>query len=231
MVYAASSNTDPHAAHNSKDPLFGQGRQVMQHTDRVASRSDANSERGHLRRTPDQILGPFFPVERPPSRGRDLIVLEARKHRPFGQIIEISGRVLNLDGEPVAGAPIIIWQANSFGRYAHPNDVNPAPLDPNFVGFTEIESNHAGTYRLRTVKPGAYPTSSGSVRAPHIHFEVHGVFERLVTQMYFPGEPLNASDRFLMSVTQPELLIATSAKRSRGQRSAVFTFDIILCRG
>ncbi len=144
-------------------------------------------------RTPDQILGPFFPLGSKP-------------------------------------ASLTIWQANTFGRYVHPNDFNPAPLDPNFVGFAAIRSDKDGRYRIKTVKPGPYPVGPDWTRAPHIHLEVRGQFDRLVTQMYFPGEPLNASDRLLMSAPRPDLLIAQpvgSTHRPHG----VLSFDIVLTRG
>jgi protocatechuate 3,4-dioxygenase beta subunit len=183
-------------------------------------------------RTPEQVLGPYFPVGPLPTQGGDLVTGNSREGHPDGEIIEIVGRVLNCDGEPVRGAKLIIWQANSFGRYAHPNDANPAPLDPNFDGFGKVVSNDSGDYRIRTVKPGAYPARADWMRPPHIHFDVWGKFERLITQMYFPGEPLNACDRILMSASDPHMLIAqplSSAHGEIGRRP--LKFDIVLARG
>jgi len=157
------------------------------------------SERQHDRmqlpnrhRTPHQVLGPYFPVASASVSSGDLTVGDGREGRAQGEIIEVKGRVLNREGEPVRGARLTIWQANAFGRYAHPNDSNPLPLDANFVGFAAMVSDHNGSYRIKTVKPGAYPVGPGQMRPPHIHFEVQGNFERLITQMYFPGEPLNS---------------------------------------
>jgi protocatechuate 3,4-dioxygenase beta subunit len=182
-------------------------------------------------RTPDQLLGPFFPTGYRPVSQDDLTVSKGVDGVAQGEIIEVTGRILDLHGEPVRGMGLTIWQANSFGRYAHCNDANPAPLDPNFVGCVDIRSGHDGVYRIKTVKPGAYPVGPDWMRPPHIHFEVHGQFERLVTQMYFPGEPLNAHDRLLNSALQPDLLIATPVSLSDGTRCRILKFDIVLMRG
>jgi protocatechuate 3,4-dioxygenase beta subunit len=109
----------------------------------------------------------------------------------------------------------------------HPNDLNPAPLDPNFVGFATIQSGKDGAYRIRTVKPGPYPVAPDWMRAPHVHLEVQSQFERLITQMYFPGEPLNARDRLLMSVPEPHLLIAKPLRHA-DVHHRMLEFDIVL---
>jgi protocatechuate 3,4-dioxygenase beta subunit len=182
-------------------------------------------------RTPDQILGPYFPTAYVPVKQDDLTAIEGVDGLAQGEIIEVTGRILDLHGEPIRGAGLTIWQANTFGRYAHCNDSNPAPLDPNFVGCVYIRSNDDGAYRIRTVKPGAYPVGPDWMRPPHIHFEVIGQFERLVTQMYFLGEPLNAHDRLLNSALQPDLLVATPVSLSDGMHCRVLNFDIVLTRG
>ena len=125
------------------------------------------SKRAVRPRTPDQILGPYFPVSCQPSRSGDLTSIDGKSGEAQGEITELVGCVLNRAGEPVPGARLIIWQANCFGRYVHPNDSHHAPLDPNFVGFAHISTEHDGGYRIRTVKPGAYPLDSGDMRAPH----------------------------------------------------------------
>jgi len=176
-------------------------------------------------------LGPFFPVGRKPVKRDDLTTIKGRSGLAQGEIVEITGRILNRQGEPLGGLGLTIWQANSFGRYAHPSDDNPAPLDPNFVGCIDIRSNGDGIYRIRTVKPGGYPAGPTWTRPPHIHFEVHGRFERLVTQMYFPGEPLNAFDRLLNSALRPDLLIATPVSAQDSLSLRALHFDIVLNRG
>ena len=182
-------------------------------------------------RTPEQILGPYFPMGIGPVTSGDLTSIGRDAGRALGELVEIGGQVLNLESEPVRGARILVWQANCFGRYAHPNDPTEAPLDPNFKGFGEVRSDESGSYRIRTVKPGAYPAVDGWTRAPHIHFEVHGQFERLVTQMYFPDEPLNGEDRFLLSSRRPDLLIARPVPSNLTLVNRTLRFDIVLARG
>ncbi len=122
--------------------------------------------------TPDQILGPFYPVRKPIDGGADLTRLKGKAGPARGEVIYVAGRVLNMKGEPVDGAQLEVWQANSVGRYAHPSDWNSAPLDPNFEGYATVVSDAEGRYRFKTVKPGAYPVGGGWVRPPHIHFDV-----------------------------------------------------------
>jgi len=151
-----------------------------------------------------------------------------KESRTAGETIEIKGRVLDQYGDPVAGAHIVVWQANRFGRYTHPNDLSAAPIEPDFIGHAEMLSGKDGSYHFTTVMPGVYPGARGRLRPPHVHFEVQGQFERLITQMYFPDEPLNAGDRALTSASNPDLLIA-KAVDSAGTRA--FAFDIVLTRG
>lgn len=147
--------------------------------------------------TPEQIMGPFYPIIRPLDHDMDLTVVKGRRGHAQGKVTHLTGRVLNSRGEPVSGAKVELWQANTHGRYAHPTDINPAPLDPNFQGYGVQITDAQGRYRFKTIKPGAYPinpVNPGNVRPPHIHFDVLGTKDRLVTQMYFPDEPLNEKD-------------------------------------
>jgi protocatechuate 3,4-dioxygenase, beta subunit len=182
-------------------------------------------------RTPDQILGPFFPLMRKHVERCDLTVIDGADGTAQGEVIEVTGRILNCNGDPVSGAALTIWQANTFGRYVHPGDTNPAALDPNFIGSADVRSDDDGVYRIKTIKPGAYPAGPDWMRPPHIHFEVHGRFERLITQMYFPDERLNSSDRLLNSVLRPDLLIASRVLRSDEVSHRLMNFDIVLLRG
>jgi len=113
---------------------------------------------------------------------------------PIGERIVVSGRVLDEDARPVRNSMIEIWQANAAGRYVHERDVHPAPLDPNFVGMGRVETDDDGRYRFVTIKPGAYPwrNHENAWRPAHIHYSLFGpaIGTRLVTQMYFPGDPL-----------------------------------------
>ncbi len=161
-----------------------------------------------LRRTPTQVTGPFYPVEKPLDSDADLTIIKGHKQRAAGQVVHVVGRVRNAAGEPVPGARIEIWQANTHGRYTHPGDSNPAPLDPNFEGFASLTTDEQGRYGFKTIKPGAYPASDGR-RPPHIRFDVTGRRNKLVTQMYFPGEALNDEDLLIANArAQKKLLIA-----------------------
>ena len=188
-----------------------------------------------LRRTPDQILGPFYPVVKPLHQGADLTTIPGKPGRAAGQVIHVMGRVINSHGQPVRGARVEIWQANTHGRYTHPSDTNPAPLDPNFEGFAVLTTDAEGRYRIKTIKPGAYPAGPDSrMRPPHIHFDVTGKSNRLVTQMYFAGEPLNDKDPFLQGTgAGKERLIVPLRPPTQGLEpdSRVAVWDIILETG
>ena len=156
------------------------------------------------RRTPNEVLGPFYPVAKPLDQDADLTVIAGKQERAKGKVIHLTGRVLNTKGEPVQGARVEIWQANTFGRYAHPSDQNlAAALDPNFQGYGIQTTDAEGRYRFKTVKPGAYPVDPKNptwIRPPHIHFDVTGKTSRMVTQLYFEGEELNDKDLLLQGL-------------------------------
>ncbi len=157
--------------------------------------------------TPKQTEGPFYPLTRPLDSDADLTVVKGRAGRAEGKVIHVMGRVLNQDGKPVPGAKIELWQCNARGRYAHPADVNPAPLDPNFQGFGVQATDANGEYRFKTIKPAAYPIgpmNPDAIRTPHIHFNISAGNTRLVTQMYFPGEPENGGDLIFRRLTAEE---------------------------
>ena len=187
------------------------------------------------RRTPDQILGPFYPVVKPPHQGADLTTIPGKPGRAAGQVIHVMGRVVNSQGQPVQGARVEIWQSNTHGRYTHPSDHNPAPLDPNFEGFAVLTTDAQGRYRIKTIKPGAYPAGPDArMRPPHIHFDVTGKSNRLVTQMYFAGEPLNDKDPFLQGAGEgKERLIVSLRPPTQGLEpdSLVAMWDIVLENG
>jgi len=144
-----------------------------------------------------------------------------RQHRgePLGERIIVTGRVTGSDGRPVAGQLVEVWQANAAGRYVHELDQHPAPLDPNFTGAGRCLTGRDGSYRFVTVKPGAYPwrNHENAWRPAHIHFSIFGraFTERLVTQMYFPGDPLFAHDPIFQSVRDP-----------RSRQRMVSSFDL-----
>ena len=140
-----------------------------------------------LPRTPPQTSGPFYPADKPLDRDADLTRIRGQAGQASGQVVHVMGRVLDVDGRPVKRARLEIWQANTHGRYTHPDDGNRAPLDPNFEGYADLLTDDQGRYRFKTIKPGAYPAGS-AMRVPHIHFGVTSGGRRLVTQMYFPGD-------------------------------------------
>lgn len=176
--------------------------------------------------TPEMILGPFYPTNCAPSISNDLTNQRGQTTR--GQHIHLTGRVLNKSLHPVNGARIEIWQANSVGRYRHPGDRSPEPLDPAFDGFAAQTTGAEGTYKFRTVLPGPYLTPLRDMRAPHIHFQVTVGAFRLVTQMFFPAEPLNESDRFLRASLRREMLVALRVQDPSMRPLPSFTWDINL---
>jgi protocatechuate 3,4-dioxygenase beta subunit len=185
-----------------------------------------------VQRTPDQILGPFYPLK-PLGQNVDLTRVPGRPGRAEGQVLNVMGRVLNLKGEPVRNAKVEVWQANAHGRYTHPSDHNPAPLDPNFEGAAMLTADVDGRYSFKTIKPGAYPAGPNSMRPAHIHFQVSGQQDRLVTQMYFEGDPYNDTDRFLQTAGRTELLVTKLVPPTAGlePESKLVVFDIVLNAG
>jgi protocatechuate 3,4-dioxygenase, beta subunit len=183
--------------------------------------------------TPPQILGPFYPVSERPDLAADLACSGDGAPEAEGQLIHVRGRVLNSRGMPVSHARLDVWQANAAGKYRHPSDTNPAPLDLNFKGFARLTTDASGRYSFRTIKPGGYPTAEGEMRPPHIHFDVEGRFDRLVTQLYFAGEVENQTDRWLNAAPHPERLIVTLEKFPSHLETRALTahFDIVLATG
>jgi len=187
-----------------------------------------------LKRTPGEILGPFYPILKRPEPTADLTIIPGKPGRAAGQVIHVMGRVLNVQGDPVRGARVELWQANTHGRYTHPSDTNPAPLDPNFEGFAVQTTDGEGRYRFKTIKPGAYPATPSWMRPPHLHFEVTGKVNRTITQMYFPGDPLNDKDLLLQNVRgSKESVIGTvlPATADVEPNSQLVVWDVVLDKG
>jgi protocatechuate 3,4-dioxygenase beta subunit len=180
------------------------------------------------------LAGPVFGEDVLGAGDGDL----TRQHggEPLGERIIVHGRLLGDDGRPIRSALIEVWQANAAGRYLHEVDRHPAPLDPNFSGAGRVLTDDKGRYRFTTVKPGAYPWRNhpNAWRPAHIHFSVFGRMftQRLVTQMYFPGDPLFPYDPIFNSVRDPasrELLVAAFDPAATEPEWALgFEWDIVL---
>jgi protocatechuate 3,4-dioxygenase beta subunit len=171
----------------------------------------------HLPHTLTEVTGPLLGEGRLGELDHDL----TRQHdgEPLGERIIVHGRVVEGDGRPVPGTLVEIWQANAGGRYLHEGDRHPAPLDPNFTGAGRAMTDAEGRYSFVTIKPGAYPwrNHDNAWRSAHIHFSLFGraFVQRLVTQMYFPGDPLFFQDPIYNAVPD-----------ARGREAMISSFDL-----
>ncbi|MEM7729156.1 MAG: hypothetical protein AAF311_07760 [Pseudomonadota bacterium] len=142
-----------------------------------------------------------------------------------GTVIDVSGRIRSSSGLPVRDALIELWNANTFGRYTHIDDQSNLPLDPNFTGFGRVATDEHGAYRFRTILPGQYLARAdiGRWRPRHLHFSIQGGTSRLVTQMYFDGDPHNSKD-------PGYILLGDAADRHIGQELSPnqYEFDIVI---
>ena len=181
----------------------------------------------------DELRAPVF--DRSLFTSADADLTRQSSGEPQGQRIVVAGRVLDSDGRPVRESLVEIWQSNAAGRYAHDADQHDAPLDPHFRGFGRTLTDRDGWYRFVTIKPGAYPWQNhpNAWRPAHIHFSLFGSSapERLVTQMYFPGDPLFPYDPIFGSVPADarDRLISHFDLSLTLEGSALgFRFDIVL---
>jgi protocatechuate 3,4-dioxygenase beta subunit len=187
-----------------------------------------------LPETLSELTGPIFPRNLVDAKACDLT--RQSNGQPLGERIVVGGQVRDEHGRPVRDSLIEIWQANAAGRYWHTRDQHDAPLDPNFLGVGQAFTNESGQYRFVTIRPGAYPWKNhpNAWRPQHIHFSLFGpaFATRLVTQMYFPGDPLLASDPIFNSVADEAArnsLVANFDWATTIPEVALgFRFDIIL---
>jgi protocatechuate 3,4-dioxygenase beta subunit len=155
---------------------------------------------------------------------------------PLGERIIVTGQVLDGEGRPVRNQLVEVWQANAAGRYAHKRDQHPAPLDPNFTGAGRVMTGDDGSYRFTTIKPGAYPWGNhrNAWRPAHIHFSLFGseFTQRLITQMYFPGDPLFALDPIFQSISDPaarqRLIADYDHEVTEPERALGYRWNIVL---
>jgi len=186
--------------------------------------------------TPSEETGPVFAQGALGPRDDDLILNWAKDGEPIGERTIVHGRVLDQDGRGVPGVLVEIWQANAGGRYRHRNDDYLAPLDPNFGGCGRCLTGPDGTYAFRTIKPGAYPwpNSSESWRPAHIHFSLFGsgFGQRLITQMYFEGDPLIARCPIVNAIPDraavDRLVAPLDMNAAKPFDALAYRFDIVL---
>ncbi len=184
-----------------------------------------------------ELTGPVYGEDAIRPLDNDLTRNAVVNGEPLGERIIVVGRVLDDSGRPVENALVEIWQANAAGRYRHGKDQHDAPLDPNFTGAGRLLTNQQGEYRFTSIRPGAYPWKNhdNAWRPPHIHFSIfgHQFVSRLVTQMYFPGDPLLALDPIFNSVPDEkgrQRLVSSYAHDVTEPIWALgFRFDIVLC--
>lgn len=184
--------------------------------------------------TLSELTGPMYPYGRMEASDSDL----TRQHagEPLGERIIVQGRVLDEDGRPIPQTLVEVWQANAAGRYAHRVDDHPAPLDPNFSGAGRTVTDEEGRYRFLTIRPGAYPWRNhpNAWRPAHIHFSLFGsgFLSRLITQMYFPGDPLMPIDPVLNSIPEERarqrLVSKFDINVTEPEWALGYTFDIVL---
>jgi protocatechuate 3,4-dioxygenase beta subunit len=184
--------------------------------------------------TVSEVSGPVYGQSRVGETDNDL----TRQHAsdPLGERVIVSGRVLDENGRAVPHALIEIWQANAAGRYFHARDDHRAPLDPNFTGAGRTLTDQDGRYRFVTIKPGAYPWRNhhNAWRPAHIHFSLYGpaLVTRLVTQMYFPGDPLFSHDPILQSIpdekARQRLVSKFDFDTTQPEWALGYRFDIVL---
>jgi protocatechuate 3,4-dioxygenase beta subunit len=214
-------------------------------TEETQPRLDYPPYRSSILRHPTQALAHADPeaveLYAPVFGHQDVDPLEADltiQHRgePIGERIVVTGRVIDGDGRPVANQLVEVWQANAGGRYPHQRDQHPAPLDPNFTGAGRCLTDATGAYRFTTIKPGPYPwrNHQNAWRPAHIHFSLFGTefTQRMITQMYFPGDPLFDLDPIFQSIVDPlarERLVATYDHAvTQPERATGYRWDITL---
>jgi protocatechuate 3,4-dioxygenase, beta subunit len=161
----------------------------------IAAADEPLTRRG----TPQLTIGPFYPLHRPSEEDPDLTKMTGRAELAFGTLIEIFGQIGDETGRPISGAMIDTWQTNGYGAYHHPSDESGQPKDPGFQGGAIFSADAEGRFRIRTVMPLPYAS-----RQRHVHFDIKGRNRRLITQMFFPGEP-NTKDPLFNSLRNADL--------------------------
>lgn len=176
-----------------------------------------------LRATTSQTVGPFFKIGLS-WLYRDNLAAPGVS----GERVEIAGRILDGDGKPVPDGIIEIWQANSHGKYAHPDDPQEKPTEPGFTGYGRVPTDDDGRFRFTTIKPGCVPGPDGKLQAPHLAVSVftRGLLRRLITRIYFPDDPSNAAD-FALNLVDAGRRGTLIAKKIDGRPGAL-EWNVIL---
>jgi len=189
-----------------------------------------------LDHTLSELTGPIFGQDMVVPLDHDLSRNAAKSGQAIGERIIVGGRVLDDRGRPVRGTLVEVWQANAAGRYAHEIDRHDAPLDPNFLGSGRFTTDDEGRYQFISIKPGAYPWGNhyNAWRPAHIHFSLFGpcFATRLITQMYFPGDPLLPLDPIFNSTpdekARQRMISRFSLETTKSEWALGFEFDIVL---
>jgi protocatechuate 3,4-dioxygenase beta subunit len=186
-----------------------------------------------LPRAMTEMTGPVFGRDRVQPGDADLTAQHPGE--PLGERIIVCGQVRDSDGRPIRNGFVEVWQANAAGRYRHEVDDHPAPLDPNFTGLGRTLTDEDGRYRFITIKPGAYPwrNHQNAWRPAHIHFSLFGAEfpQRLVTQMYFEGDPLFFQDPIFNSIPEearPRVVAGLDMAAAKPEWALAYRFDIVL---
>ena len=189
-----------------------------------------------LKQTLSELTGPVYGHDAVTPLDADLTVNARRNGEPLGERIIVFGRVIDDDGRPVRNSLVEVWQANAAGRYIHVIDQHDAPIDPNFTGAGRCLTDNEGRYRFVSVRPGEYPWRNhhNAWRPAHIHFSLFGasIATRLVTQMFFPGDPLLPLDPIFNGVPDPDarqrLVSRFSIDQTKPEWALAYEFDIVL---
>jgi protocatechuate 3,4-dioxygenase, alpha subunit len=176
-----------------------------------------------LQATPSQTVGPYFRI------GLQWLYCDnLAPEGVAGERVVVQGRVLDGDAVPVPDAVLEIWQANSYGKYVHPEDRQDKPVDPGFRGYGRVPVNQDGVFRFATIKPGPVPGPEGKEQAPHLVISIfmRGLLKRLVTRMYFPGDARNAADPIL-NLVEPQRR-STLVTNQSADSSGLLEWNVVL---
>jgi len=190
----------------------------------VASSTKSFADCNDKPKTPSQVTGPFY-KNTFDQKNSDLTY---NNGRASGEIIKITGRIMDVNCNPLANCKISVWQANVYGKYNHPGDSSDRPMDPFFNGYSKFNNDENGQYTFLTIKPGSYQAMGTWVRPPHIHIKIDTpIGKSLVTQLYFSGNPLNKKDFLYKQTDSPELL---ELELNKDSEDKIFksTFDFII---